>query len=391
VYRSTGSGAVATKERLATGLTVTGYRDTTAIPGTTYFYQVTAYNATGDSTASPEVSARIKATPAADILMGGALQGVPLTMAYRVATMVVPAAPFNHPIGITTDGKNLFVADTFNNSIRKIIIATGEVSLLAGAGAPGSADGIGTAARFNALYGITTDGTSLFVADFYNHAIRRVDIASGSVTTLAGSATFGSSNGSGAAAGFKSPRGITTDGTNVYVADSGNRTVRKIVIVTGAVTTIAGSATAGAADGVGTSATFATPEGLAIIGSTLFLTDSANHTIRRIDLGTAAVTTLAGSPVPGTADGIGSAAAFNTPAGITTDGTTLYVADSKNNSIRAIDSSNGAVTTVSGSGSAGRADGDGVTATFSQPKGLTTDGVALFVTDYSFSLIREIL
>ena len=404
VYRGTTSSALQAKERIVTAISLTSYVDNTAVPGTTYFYQVTAVNATGDSAPSPEISATIKATPVGDTLMGGAMQGAPLVMSYRVSTLAGTAAigatdgngvaaAFNHPIGITSDGKSLYVADTFNNSIRKIIIATGEVTTLAGAATSGSVDGIGNAARFNAPYGITTDGTSLYVSDFYNHTIRRVDLSNGTVTTLAGSTTFGSSDGPGAVAGFKSPRGITTDGMNVYVADSGNHTIRGIVIATGAVTTIAGSVTAtpGSVDGIGTKATFNSLEGLTTNGTHLYLTDSGNNNIRMVDIATATVTTLAGTSIPGSADGTGVAATFNAPAGITTDGTNLYVADSKNNTIRKIVIATGAVTRVAGSGSSGLVDGNATTATFFQPQGITSDGANLYVIDYYYSIIREIL
>lgn len=404
VYRSTASGPVSTKTAIATRISVTTYMDSTAIPGTTYYYQVTAYNSTGDSSASPEVSATIKATPPGTTLMGGTIQGVPLTMSYSVTTLAGTsltgaadgsrtAASFNHPIGITTDSKNLYVADTINNSIRQVVIATGEVTTLAGssdAALTGTADGVGAAARFNSPYGITTDGTSLYVSDFSNHMIRRVDIATGTVTTLAGSATPGNSNGVGAAAGFTAPRGITTDGTNLYVADSGNRKIRKIDIATGTVTTVAGSATSGNADGTGSAASFNAPEDLTTDGSSLFVTDSGNNNIRKIDISTGVVTTIAGSTLPGSTDGTGTAAKFNEPSGITTDGTNLYVADSKNNTIRMIVIATGEVTKVSGTGSPGRADGSATAATFLQPKGITTDGANLFVTDFDFSLIREI-
>lgn len=404
VYRSTTSGPVSTKSAIATGLTSTSYLDSSAIPGTTYYYQVTAFNSTGDSTPSSEVSATIKATPDGDVLMGGTLQGIPLTMSYNVITIAGAgtqgsqdgsgtSAAFRNPVGITTEGKNLFVADLFNNSIRKIVISSGEVTTLAGSSDPaisGTADGVGSAARFNRPYGITTDGTNLYVSDYSNHMIRSIDIVTGTVTTLAGSATSGSSNGVAAAASFYYPSGITTDGTNVYVADSGNSTIRKIVIATGTVTTLAGSGASGAADGAGTAASFNLPEGMTTDGASLFITDSANNNIRKIDISTGTVTTVAGSTTPGSADGTGTDARFNAPSGITTDGTSLYVADSKNNTIRKIEISSGVVTKVTGSGAAGRADGDGSTATFSQSKGITSDGANLFVTDFTFSLIREI-
>lgn len=401
VYRSTVTGGVATKKVIASGLTVTTFMDSSATPGVTYYYQVTAYNSTGDSTPSPEVSVMIKTTPAGVTLMGGASRGGELIQSYSVSTIAGSGkagttdangavAAFNYPIGVTTDGTNLFVADTFNNTIRKIIIATGAVTTVAGAATSGTADGTGTAARFYYPYGITTDGKNLYVSDYGNHMIRRIDIASGVVDTLAGAATSGSSNGTGAAASFKNPRGITTDGTNVFVADSGNRTIRKIVIATKVVTTLAGSAASGTVDAVGTAASFNNPEGLTTDGSDLYLTDSANHNIRRINLLTAAVTTLAGSTIAGSVDGIGTAAGFNTPGGITTDGTNLYVADSKNNTIRKVVIASGVVAKVAGSGSAGRADGAGTEATFSQTMGITTDGANLFVSDYNYSLIREI-
>ncbi len=407
VYRGTSSGPLATKTRIASGLTQLSYMDSTATPGVPYYYQVTTFNSTGDSTASLEVSATVKAKPVSVTVVGGASNGVPLAMSYTVSTMAGTgatgsadgtgtAASFKYPIGITSDGTNLFVADTFNNTIRKIVITAGTVTTLAGASASGAVNDTGSAARFNEPYGITTtDGTTLYVSDFGNNMIRSINVATGTVTTLAGVSTAGSKDDIGTKASFSGPRGITTDGANLYVADSGNHTIRKIVIATGTVTTLAGSSTTGKTDNNGTSATFYTPDGLTCDGTNLYVTDSTNHNIRKITISTTAVTTIAGSTIsgaaPGSTDGIGTAATFNSPGGITTDGTSLYVADSKNNIIRKVDIITGAVTTVAGSGSPGLASGDGSAASFSQPMGITTDGANLFVTDYSYSLIREIL
>jgi hypothetical protein len=140
------------------------------------------------------------------------------------------AARFLNPWGITTDGTNLYVADTGNSTIRQIVIATGAVTTLAGtAGSYGSTDGTGTAASFNNPMGITTDGTNLYVADNLNDTIRQIVIATGAVTTVAGTAgTHGSTDGTGSAARFNYPQGITTDGTNLYVVDISNNTVRRI-------------------------------------------------------------------------------------------------------------------------------------------------------------------
>ena len=266
------------------------------------------------------------------------------------------ASTFNGPAGITTDGSNLYVADSGNNLIRKVVIATGAVTTLAGGGSPGatasgSANGSGTSATFNGPYGITTDGMNLYVADSGNNLIRKVVIATAAVTTLAGGGSpggtaSGHADGIGTRATFSGPIGITTDGTNLYVADYSNNLIRKVVIATGAVSTLAGGGgqggtASGHANGTGAAATFYWPFGITTDGTNLYVADSGNNLIRKIVIATGAVTTLAGGGSPGgtatgSADGTGTTATFNGPYGITTDGTTVYVADSSNNMIRTI-------------------------------------------------------
>ena len=165
------------------------------------------------------------------------------------------------------------------------MIASGLVSTVAGqVGVTGATDGAGTAAKFFYPNDITTDGSSLYVADTFNSTIRKIVIATGAVTTIAGSSTVtGTDDGVGATATFYGPAGISTDGTNLYVADSGNNTIRKIVISTGAVTTIAGlPEVPGATNGTGTTAMFNYPLGLTSNGSKLFVVDSYNNTIRSL-------------------------------------------------------------------------------------------------------------
>jgi sugar lactone lactonase YvrE len=232
------------------------------------------------------------------------------------------------------------VSDQNNHIIRKIVIATKEVTTIAGtAGITGSADGTGAGARFYFPAGITTDGTYLYVSDQGNNTIRKIVITSGVVTTLAGTAgTSGAVEGTGPAARFQSPAGITTDGTNLYVADSINNSIRKIVIATGVVTTIANTArTPGSADGAGTAATFNLPKGITTDGTTLYVADTDNNTIRKIVIATGIVTTLAGTAgFDGAVDGVGTVARFSGPTDITLAGATLYVVDSNNQTIRKI-------------------------------------------------------
>jgi DNA-binding beta-propeller fold protein YncE len=114
--------------------------------------------------------------------------------------------------------------------IRKIVIATGQVSTIAGtAGTFGSTDGVGASARFGYAQGVTCDGTNLYVADSYSHTIRTIVLATGEVTTLAGTAgTPGSTDSTGSGASFNNPQGITSNGRMLYVADSSNNTIRRI-------------------------------------------------------------------------------------------------------------------------------------------------------------------
>jgi len=305
------------------------------------------------------------------------------------------AARFSSPCCITTDGTSLFVTDRTNHTIRKIVIATGVVTTLAGtSGVFGSNDGTGTAAKFSYPRGITTDGTNLFVADTLNHAIRKIVIATGAVTTLAGTAgVTGDSDGTGAAAQFDYPRGITTDGTNLFVTDSINNTIRKIVVATGVVTTIAGTAGAsGINDGTNTAARFNNPSGITTDGTNLFVGDASNYTIRQIVIASGVVTTLAGTAgVNSSTDGTGTNAAFAAPVGITTDGINLFVADSDNQTIRKVVIATGVVTTLTGQANTfGNTDGTLVNARFHNPYGITTDGTSLFVTDSDNNSIRKI-
>jgi sugar lactone lactonase YvrE len=304
------------------------------------------------------------------------------------------AARFSFPSGIATDGISLFVSDTNNDTIRKVTIATGAVTTLAGSpGSPGSADGTGAVARLSIPYGITTDGTNLYVADTGNHTIRQIVIATGAVTTLAGTAgVSGSSDGTGAAAGFNLPYGVATDGISVFVADTVNHTIRKITIATGAVTTLAGTAgSAGTGDGTGADARFRRPYGIARNGADLYVTDSFNHTIRKVAIATGAVTTPAGTAgAIGFADGTGADAKFVYPYGIAADGANVYLAD-ENSAIRRMGIATGTVTTLAGPlGSIGSADGAGSVARYYFPCGITTDGTNLFVADYSNHTIRKV-
>jgi hypothetical protein len=334
-------------------------------------------------------------------LMGGSMQGLELSLS-KVVTKFAgtgssgsadgtrTAASFQNPVGITTDGTNLYVADARNHLIRKIVISTGVVTTVAGTGSSGSVDGTGTGASLNLPIGITVDETNLYVVEQDNYMIRQIVISTGVVTKVAGTGSSGSADGTGTSASFNKPVGITTDGTNLYVGDSDNNLIRKIVISTGVVTTLAGTGSSGSVNATGTSASFNTPRGITTDGTNLYVADALNHLIRQIVISTGVVTTLAGTAgTSGSSNGTGTSASFYQPSGITTDGTNLYVGG-ENHLIRQIVISTGVVTTVAGTGSSGSVDGTGTGASFSRPYAVTTDGTDLYVSEYDNYLIRKI-
>ena len=343
------------------------------------------------------------------------------------------AARFNNPASAAVDSAgNLFVADGGNNTIRKVtpVGTNWVVTTLAGlAGSPGSANGTNSAARFNSPWGVAVDtngnvyvadtgnntirkvtpvGTNwvvrtlvgagqfngpwgvavdtngnVYVADTYDCTIRKVT-PTGVVTIIAGqSGNSGSQNGTGTAAQFYDPVGVAVDSAgNLYVGDWGNSTIRKMTPVGASwvVTTIAGLARdPGHTDGTNSAARFDKPFGVAVdTNGNVYVADTGNNTIREVTpVGTNwVVTTLAGLAVggPGSADGMGSAAQFNSPLGMALDSAgNLYVADNLNSTIRKVTPA-GVVTTLAGlAGVPGSADGTNSAARFDEPSGVAVD------------------
>ncbi|MGA2662044.1 MAG: hypothetical protein ABSH34_31580, partial [Verrucomicrobiota bacterium] len=321
------------------------------------------------------------------------------------------AARFNLPGGVAVDSAgNLFVADSANNTIRKMTPAGTNwvVTTLAGsAGNAGSADGTNSAAQFNNPLGVAVDSSgNLYVGDAYNNTIRKVTPVGTNwvVTTLAGSpGNSGSADGTGTNALFNYPWGVKVDSAgNVYVADAANYTIRKVTPA-GVVTTLAGSTQFnpagrglyGGADGTNSAAQFWWPEGLAIDSAgNLYVGDDINWTIRKVTpVGTNwVVTTLAGSLPYGSKDGTGSAVRFNQPQGLALDSAgNAYVGDSMNYTVRKVTPA-GAVTTLAGlAGAFGTADGAGSAARFEYPMCVAVDSAGnLYVTDLDANTIRKV-
>jgi gliding motility-associated-like protein len=304
------------------------------------------------------------------------------------------AARFKAPAGIVADqAGNLYVGDTGNSLIRKITPA-GVVSTFAGSGTIGSANGTGTAASFNGPYGITIDNTgNLYVADHFNNLIRKITPA-GVVSTLAGSGLMGFANGQGTAASFNQPNDIAVDAAgNLYIADGANYVVRKITPA-GLVSTYAGSGVRGSANGTLSTSSFDGVSGVTIDPSgNMFVAEGGVNRIRKIT-SAGVVSTFAGTGAQGSTDGPGATATFNFLTIARADaGGYVYIAGGNGNNIRRITPA-GVVSTLAGStfGLAGAADGVGTLATFQIPDGVAPDGTGnIYVADTQNALIRKVV
>lgn len=246
-------------------------------------------------------------------------------------------ASFRHPYGLAIDRKgNMYVGDVGNHCIRKIA-PDGKVSTLAG-GRKGFSDRKGDLAMFNHPYGVAVDSkNNVYVADSYNNRIRKIK-PDGSTSTLAGNGRDGFIDGRALRAEFYVPIGIVIDEAgNVYVGDEGNSSIRKVT-TDGFVTTLAGNGKFSFGDGVGRGATFNAPGGIALDKhGNLYVADYLNNAIRRVSV-SGQVHTIAGSADKGFADGHPSQAKFHYPFGIAVDAAGLvYVGDQYNHRIRKID------------------------------------------------------
>lgn len=241
--------------------------------------------------------------------------------------------------GLAVDASGtVYCVDYGGDQVLKIN-PSGMMTLLAGSGQSDYVDGTGTAASFTGPYGAALDAAgNLYVADGDGNMIRKIS-PSGVVTTLAGSLSEGSADGTGKAASFFTPLGVAVNAQGiVYVADQGNNCIRQISPA-GVVTTLAGNSHThgGYGDGIGTNATFNMPSGIAVDKQgNIYVADSGNNRIRKIDP-YGEVTTLAGTGQKGSANGPASAASFNNPVGIAVDSAgNVYVADTDNYLIRKI-------------------------------------------------------
>ncbi|MGG2993300.1 S-layer homology domain-containing protein [Paenibacillus macerans] len=311
-------------------------------------------------------------------------------------------AQLNYPYGVAVDsGGNLYIADTFNHRIRKVD-ASGNINTVAGNGTAGSSGdgGAAASAQLNRPFGVAVDsGGNLYIADTFNHRVRKVD-TSGNISTVAGNGTAGSSGDGGAAASaqLNKPYGVAVDsGGNLYIADTFNHRIRK-VDASGNISTVAGTGTAGN-PGEGefaTSANIKYPYGVAVDsgGNLFYVADDGSSRVRKVDA-SGKISTVAGNGTAGSSGDGGAAALAQLylPYGVAVDsGGNLYIADTYNQRVRKVDAS-GNISTVAGNGTVGSS-GDGgaaASAQLNKPYGVAVDsGGNLYIADNFNHRIRKV-
>lgn len=282
---------------------------------------------------------------------------------------------------------------------------TFRVYMVAGTGELGSIGdgGLATRARLWFAAGVAVDAAgNIVIADSFNNRVRRVDAASGKIETVAGTGQQGFSGDGDLAteAQLNSPSGVAIDDKgNIIIADSFNNRIRIVDARTGIISTVAGTGEQGCSgdDGLAVRAQLSGPTGLAMgADGTLFIADSGNHRIRRLDRSQQVLVTVAGSGVAGDAGdgGLAVQAELNDPSGVAVDRNGhLLIADTMNNRVRRVDAASGIMSTVAGTGEEGF-DGDGDSATLArlmQPSGIAVDAEgAVYLSDTFNNRIRRI-
>lgn len=311
-----------------------------------------------------------------------------------------------YPAGVAVDvSGNLYIAD-LSNVVRKVVAATGVITTLAGTGAAGYSGDGGPAvdARLNGPAGMAVDSSgNLFIADSGNNVVRKVTAATGIVSTVAGNGGAGYSGDGGPAssAALHAPHGVAVDSSgNLFIADTGNAAIRKIAAATGIVTTVAGDGAAGYSGdgGAAVKATLSLPSGIAVDGSgNLYIADTQNNAIRKVVAATGIITTVAGNGGAGYSGdgGPATSAEFNTPQDVAVDASSnLYIADELNYVIRKVTAATGVITTVAGNHTEGYS-GDGGPATSAElrfPGNLALDGSGnVYIADSGNARVRLLL
>ena len=318
------------------------------------------------------------------------------------------SAKLYNPRGLTLDSsRNVYIADTFNQCIRKVSASDGKISTIAGVGYAEGYSGDGgpaTSARLDRPSAVALDSSgNVYIADTNNNRIRMVNASTGDISTIAGTDyDYGYSGDGGAATSAELfyPYGVVLDSSrNVYIAGRNNHRIRMINAITGNISTIAGTGTYGYSGdgGAATSAQLHAPEGVDLDSyGNLYIADKGNHRIRKVDAITGIISTIAGTGSAGFSGDGGPAtdASFNKPIDVAFDSNdNIYIADFSNQRIRMVNASTGDISTIAGNGNYGFT-GDGGAATLAQlayPYGVVLDSSRnVYIADRNNNRIRKL-
>jgi trimeric autotransporter adhesin len=312
------------------------------------------------------------------------------TVGYSGDGGAATSAELDLPYGLAVDtAGNIYIADTYNNRIRKVTATTGDISTVAGDGIAGySGDGgTATSAELDLPCGVAVDTAgNIYIADTYNSVIRKVTASTGIIYSVAGDLSY--------------PDGVAVDSaSNIYIADSGNNRVRELTATTGIVSTVAGDGVAGYSGdgGAATSAELNDPRGVAVnTAGNIYIADTDNNRIRKVTVSTDIISTVVGDGTAGFSGNGGAAtsAELNEPWGVAVNTAgAIYIADFANNRIRKVTASTGIISTLAGDGTAGYS-GDGGAATkaeLNEPAGVALDKAGnIYIADTDNDRIRAV-
>ncbi len=329
----------------------------------------------------------------------GILDDTPLPLAPETARELPRELAFPGKVAVDPAGARLYVADTGHHRILELT-PDGDFLRAFGSGEPGLADGPGPRARFRDPQGMAFLDGALLVADTGNHALRRVDLATGEVATVAGTGEQGRvREGRHPALGtaLNSPWDLLVRGPEVLIAMAGPHQLWSFDPAAGTVGPRVGDGSERHADGPFEHAAFAQPSGLAGLDGMVYVADSESSSVRAVDLDARTVRTVAGGNDDprdlfhfGDEDGAGHGRRFQHPLGIAAGNGALFVADSYNHKVKRVDPATGAVSVLAGSGRAGAADGASMEASFHEPGGLAVQGGRLIVADTDNHRLRTV-
>jgi hypothetical protein len=319
-------------------------------------------------------------------------------MSFTAREENAPDRPLFFPGKVLADeaGGRLIVADSGHHRVLELSLPGGAIRRAFGSGEAGLWDGPMESARFHGPQGMARAGDSLYVADVENHAIRRIDLTDGRVETVAGTGEPGRGPSSGGAArsvALRSPWDVTVHVGKVYAAMAGSHQIWRLDAAAGIIAPWAGSGRENIVDGPRADAQFAQPSGLALDekAGVLYVADSEVSGVRAVELkADGRVRTLVGKGLFdfGDVDGVGPPVRLQHPLGLALAGGMIYIADSYNHKIKRLDPKTADVHSVFGDGRPGLRDGPAAEAQFSEPGGVAAAGGVLYVADTNNHAIR---